>query len=68
MSSIAKIIDISSESSKSWEDATKTGLEKVAKTVKNIQGAWVSDMKVCTKPDGKITAWRVNLRISFIVD
>lgn len=68
MSNVVKVIEISAQSSKGFEDAVSTGLKKVAKSVKNIQGAWVNEMKVVTTPDGKVTHWRVNMRVSFVVD
>lgn len=67
MASVAKVIEVSSSSAKSIEDAVQGGLKKVAKTVKHIQGAWVNDIKVSTSPDGKVTEWRVNMRITFLV-
>ena len=45
----------------------QAGLKKVAKSVKGIQGAWVNEMKVATNGDGKVTEWRVNLKVSFLV-
>jgi len=65
--SVAKIIEINSSSSKSMEDAVQSGLTKCAETVKNIKGAWVNEIKVVTGPEGKVTEWRVNLRVTFIV-
>ena len=41
--------------------------EKVAETVKGIQGAWINETKVVTDGDGNITEWRVNLRVTFLV-
>jgi flavin-binding protein dodecin len=49
------------------EDAVRTGLTKCAETVKNIKGAWVNEIKVVTDDHGKVTEWRVNLRVSFLV-
>ena len=65
--SIAKIIEISSSSNKSVEDAVQSGLSKCAETVKNIQGAWINETKVVTDPQGKVTEWRVNMRVTFVV-
>ncbi len=65
--SIAKVIELSSSSKTSMEDAVKSGLTKCAETVKNIQGAWVNEIKVVTNDDGSVKEWRVNLRISFVV-
>ncbi len=66
--SIAKIIEVNASSSTSVEDAVKTGLKKTAETVKGIKGAWVNEIKVVTDDAGNVTEWRVNLRITFVVE
>ncbi len=66
--SVAKVIEITSSSRTSVEDAVKSGLKKTSETVKNIQGAWVNEIKVVTNASGDITEWRVNLRITFVVE
>lgn len=65
--SVAKVLEVTSSSEKSVEDAVQSGLLKVAETVKGIKGAWVNDIKVKTSDDGTIEEWRVNLRVSFVV-
>ena len=65
--SVAKVIELSASSKTSMEDAVKTGLTKCSETVKNIQGAWVNEIKVVTNADGAIQEWRVNLRVTFVV-
>ncbi|WP_028916332.1 dodecin family protein [Pseudoxanthomonas sp. J35] len=65
--SVAKVIEISASSKTSMEEAVKSGLRKVSETVKNIQGAWVNEIKVATDGDGNVLEWRVNLRVTFIV-
>ncbi|KAF1695761.1 MULTISPECIES: dodecin family protein [Pseudoxanthomonas] len=65
--SIAKVIEVSSSSKTSVEDAVRSGLKKVAETVKGIQGAWISETKVETDEQGNIQEWRVNLRVTFVV-
>ena len=67
MATVTKVIEVSSASKKSVEDAVQGGLKKVAKSVKNIKGAWVNDIKVICEDDGTITEWRVNMRVSFMV-
>ena len=67
MSQIAKVIEVTASSEKSVEDAVKGGLKKCAETVKGIKGAWVNEIKVVTDGNGKITEWRVNIRVSFVV-
>ena len=66
--SVAKIIEVNAASPTSMEDAVKKGLAKTAETVKGIQGAWVNETKVVTAPDGEIREWRVNLRVTFLVE
>ena len=65
--SVAKITEISSTSSTSFEDAIQTGLARASKTLKNISGAWVESQKVDVA-NGKITAWRVILKVTFVLD
>ncbi len=64
---VTKVIEVSSSSKKGIEDAVQGGLKKVAKSVKNIKGAWVNDIKVITDDVGVVTEWRVNMRVSFVV-
>ncbi|WP_340570123.1 dodecin family protein [Stenotrophomonas sp. G106K1] len=66
--SVAKVIEINASSPKSVEDAVRSGLKKVSGTVKGIQGAWINETKVVTDSNGEITEWRVNLRITFLVE
>lgn len=67
MSTVVKVIEINSASKKGLEDAVQGGLKKVSKSVKNIKGAWINDIKVMTDDDGSITEWRVDMRVSFLV-
>ena len=64
---IAKVVEVNSSSSKSFEDAIQTGIAKVTETVKNVQGAWINEQKVVIR-DNQITEYRVNLKISFLVE
>ena len=66
--SVAKIIEVNASSKTSMEDAVKAGLKKTAETVKNIKGAWVNEIKVVTDDAGNVSEWRVNLRITFVVE
>ena len=65
--SIAKVVEVNSSSNKSFEDAIQSGIAKVTETVKNVQGAWINEQKGVIK-DNKITEYRVNLKISFLVE
>jgi flavin-binding protein dodecin len=58
---------VSASSPTSFEDAVKNGIEKAGETLRGIKGAWVSEEKVDVEA-GKITAYRVTLRISFVLE
>ena len=66
--SVAKVIEVSSESKVGIEDAVQAGLNKIALSAQGIRGAWVSDIKVRTSPTGQIAHWRVCMRVSFVVE
>lgn len=63
---ILKVIEILSNSSKSWEDATDKGVKKASKTIKNIKSAFVQSQSVVVT-GGKVSEYRVNLKITFEV-
>jgi len=65
--SVAKVVELTASSPTSFEDAVKNGIEKASETLRNIQGAWVSEEKVEVK-DGQIAEFRVTLRITFLVE
>ena len=64
--SVAKVTEISSSSTKSFEDAVTSGIERANKTLDKVKGAWISEMKVDVE-DGKVTAYRVNMKVTFIL-
>ena len=64
---VAKVIEITASSTKGTDDAIQSGLKRVAKTVKQIKGAWVKDIKVVTSDDGKVTEWRVHMHVTFVL-
>lgn len=65
--SVAKVIEITSESSESFEDAIDLGIVKAGETVHNIRGAWVDGMQVKVE-DGKVVSYRVDLKVTFVLD
>ena len=65
--SVAKISEISSTSNKGFEDAIEKGIQRASRTLEGITGAWVNEMKVDVS-NGKITDYRVNLRVTFVLN
>jgi flavin-binding protein dodecin len=64
---VLKVIEILSDSPKSWEDAAKTGIARASKTIKHIRSAWVQDQSIAVK-GGKAANFRVTLKITFEVE
>ena len=66
MTAVAKIIEISSSSTKSIEDAVETGIRRADKSLDQVEGAWVQDIK-CMVKNGKVSEWRVNMKVTFLL-
>lgn len=64
--SVARVTEITAGSRKSFQDAIEDGLQRANKTLDNIEGAWVKDMKVRCK-DGKVSEYRVTLKVTFVL-
>ena len=65
--SVAKVSEISSTSSNSFEDAIQQGIARAGKTLRHIRGAWVKEQHVrCT--EGTITEYQVNMMVTFVLD
>lgn len=65
--SVAKIIEISSESSVSFEDAIVQGIAKASKSIHGIKSAWVKEQHVVVE-NGKVALYRVDLKVTFVLD
>lgn len=63
---VLKVIEILSNSEKSWEDATKKAVKHASKSIKNIRSVYVQDQSASVT-DGEVTDFRVNLKITFEV-
>ena len=65
--SVAKVIELTAESNESFEDAVQQGVAKAGETVRNIAAAWVKEQQVVVK-DGKVVTYRVDLKVTFLLD
>lgn len=65
--SVARVTEITSSSTKSFEDAVRNGVRRASKTLKNVTGAWVKDQEVGVK-DGEVTDYRVKLKVTFVLE
>ena len=67
MASVLKVIEVLSESTNSFEEAVQHAVSETSKSVRNIQSAYVREQSV-TVENGKVKAYRVNVKITFSVD
>jgi len=65
--SVAKIIEVTSESETSFEDAVRKGLQRASQSVKNIEGAWIKEQKIRIR-DNKIVGFRVDMKVTFVLE
>ncbi len=64
---IAKVVELSAASSESFEAAIRDGIARAAKTLHNIQGAWVHEQHVKVEND-QVKEWRVIMKVTFVLD
>ena len=64
--SIAKVVEIIGEGA-SIEKAIEAAVAETGETVRNIRGVWVDGIQAMVE-DGKVTAYRANTKITFLVD
>ena len=64
---VARVTEISSTSSTSFQDAVQVGIERATKTLRDVQGAWVKEMKVDVN-NGQITSYKVHMLVTFVLD
>lgn len=65
--SVAKVIEITAESTQSFEDAIRQGIERAERSVENVKGAWVVQQKVHVE-NGAIVGFRVDLKVTFVLN
>jgi flavin-binding protein dodecin len=65
--SVARITEIKAASTKSFDDAIKEGVARAAKTLENVTSAWVASQEVKVNGKGKVTEYRVLLKVTFIL-
>jgi flavin-binding protein dodecin len=65
--SVARVTEITSQSSRSFEDAIRQGIRRANETLRNVTGAWVKEQQVAVA-EGKITGYRVNMLVTFILE
>ena len=65
--SVARVIEISSTSNKSFQDAIEQGIIRANKTIRQLRSAWVKDQEVQIE-GGKISRYKVKLLVTFVLE
>jgi flavin-binding protein dodecin len=65
---VARVTEIKSSSTKSFDDAIKVGVSRAHKTLKNVRGAWIENQEVIIDDKGQITEYRVQMKVTFILE
>ena len=60
---VAKVIEISSSSGESFEDAIVQGIAKASESVRDIRGAYVNEQMVRVE-GGEIVEYRIDLKVT----
>ena len=66
--SVARVSEIKASSATSFDDAIREGVARAVKTLKNVKSAWVQNQDVQVDENGNITEYRVQLKVTFILD
>ena len=66
--SISRTTEIKSSSPLSFDDAMKKGIARTLKTLKNVRGAWIEEQEVLLDEKGKISEYRVRMKVTFILE
>lgn len=66
MSTIAKTIEVSSQSTTSFDDAATNAIKEASKTIKNIKHLWVKDFEINVQEDGSYL-YRTNCKVTFVL-
>ncbi len=66
--SVARVTEIKASSTKSFDDAIKVGVAHAQKTLNNVRGAWIENQEVVIDGNGQITEYRVQMKVTFILE
>ncbi|MFA5837902.1 MAG: dodecin family protein [Bellilinea sp.] len=65
---VSKIVTLKASSPLSFDEAIKAGVTRAHKTLKHVTGAWVKNQEVLIDDGGRITEYRVEMKVTFILE
>jgi len=64
---VARVTEIVSSSTKSWQDAAEAGFKRASKTLRGITGMRLMEATASVKKN-KIIEYRVRMKVTFVLD
>lgn len=65
---VGRVTELSATSEQSFEDAINVGVRRATSTLRGVESAWIKDMNVMVDDNGNISAYKVNMAITFILE
>lgn len=65
--SVAKVTEITSTSTTSFDDALQQGMKRANESLKNVKSAWVKSQDVKCDESGAIVEYKVLLKVTFVL-
>ncbi len=65
--SVARVTEIKSSSTVSFDDAIREGIARATKTIKNVKSAWIENQEVMIDDAGHIIEYRVQMKVTFVL-
>ncbi|MFA6242986.1 MAG: dodecin family protein [Candidatus Hydrogenedentales bacterium] len=66
--SIARVTEIKTTSTESFDAAMREGIARANKTLKNVKSAWIQNQEVLLDDKGAIAEYRVHMKVTFVLD
>jgi dodecin len=64
MARVVKVIELMSESPKSWEDAAQNAVTEASKTLRNIRSLNIKEFTAAVD-NGNVKSYRINAKVTF---
>ena len=65
--SVGKFIELSGQSSESFEDAIRQAVQRASSTIRNIRSVWAKEFEAVVE-NSQVTQFRVVVKIAFVLD
>jgi dodecin len=64
---VAKVTELSSTSTKSFEDAIQQGIARATKTLRNVKSVWIKEQHVRLENE-RVSEYQVNIMVTFVLE